>query len=282
MKDRQYVIGATGSGLQVEVAQSQSIAQNDTRVSLSYRIPLNADFSSAVRNSPAQAALPSARVSPDAPYAGKSYLYSEFIQANPDWVPMPGSRPIVPSNTVRYAFDLLKETKARPNFIPTQVDAIIDPTAKPTLLVAVDWTVLPKESKVDITTGITTIALPSVPGELISALLNKSQDVRSAFSLAGNGLVFNPRLLESVLSSGTNTVEIETTNHFITLTLQKGSVVLTGVNILTKQADAPTTANDPTISNITQTSANATVNISDINGVRNLSCQLQTAAGVNV
>ncbi len=177
----------------------------------------------------------------------------------------------------------MKETKTRPSFVPTHINAIIDPTARPTRLVSIDKTVLPTGSTIDTATGIMTIALPSVPGVLLSAVnLTNGQSVLSAFSLSGNGLVFNPRLLESALSSGTNTVEVETTNHFITLTLQKGSVVLTGVSIVTKVVDAPTSASAPTISNITQTSASATVNITDANGVRNLSCQLQTAAGVNV
>ena len=56
---------------------------------------------------------------------------------------------------------------------------------------------------------------------------------------------------------------METTNHIITLTLQKGSVILKGVTIAAKVADAPMSASAPSISNITQTGANVTVNISD-------------------
>ena len=167
-----------GSGLQVEVAQNEAVGTSDTRVSLSYRVPLNADFSSAIPK-PANTQVASAKkISSETPFAGKSYLYSQFIQENPGWVPVPGLTPFTAPIAAKNAPSLLDFTKGRPSFVPTHIDAIIDPTARPTRLVSIDKTVLPTGSTIDTATGITTIALPGVPGVLVSAInLTNGQNV---------------------------------------------------------------------------------------------------------
>ncbi len=66
----------------------------DTRVSLSYRVPLNADFTSAIPIAESSSSFVSKETFADAPHAGKSYLYSEFIRTNPHWVPAPGAFPV--------------------------------------------------------------------------------------------------------------------------------------------------------------------------------------------
>ena len=61
-----------------------------------------------------------------------------------------------------------------------------------------------------------------------------------------------------------NTIEAETTNYFVTLTIQKGSVKITNLQTQRKFVDAPTTVQAPTIENVSYTSFDAVMHIEDV------------------
>ena len=74
--------GVTGSGLQAEISQVSSGNTKNPRIMLSYRVPLNADFTSALSKPPTNSTtLSNIQANSDTPHLGKVYHQSEMIQS---------------------------------------------------------------------------------------------------------------------------------------------------------------------------------------------------------
>ncbi len=225
--------GVTGSWVKFEIYSDKGLGGvKNYGWMITWNMHINADFSSALPSSRNKDIAQVRPVEKENFQNREPVLYSQWIRENPSWIPPAIANTNPPSYQVA---DILKMVKNRPEYIPNTIFAKVDQTALPKLLVQIDKSVLPIGSTIDRVSGDVIISLPGTPGSIISATnLTTGNSVMNAFEIAGNSLRFKSRTLEWQLASGSNTIEVETTNQFITLTVEKWSVKLTNIVIKTK------------------------------------------------
>ena len=94
--------------------------------------------------------------------------------------------------------ELMEMVTTRPSFVPYTVSAHVDDSTKPSLLLQVDKSQLPRGTTLDKTSGDMTIALTENPGTIIG-VKNTSKDdadMSSAFAISGNTIYFRPRFID--------------------------------------------------------------------------------------
>jgi hypothetical protein len=224
------------------------------------RIPLNWDFSLASK----QDYTPSSAKSPSDTYNPRSSVsYAAFMAANPNWT--------AKSQRIRDGESIKEQTGNRSNTIlayvqeknsavPKTVHATVDRTAIPKLIISVDPSTLPTNATLDKKNGDITLSEALGFGSLISATntTNWQSLPSDSFTLGTNTLTIHPRVLESILSTGNNTLIIDTTLAITKLVVEKWSVKILSVSVTRKILNTKLVPGNIACTSTTITTANGT------------------------
>jgi hypothetical protein len=164
---------------------------------------------------------------------------------------------------------LVDQVAVRPSWIPSQVIAMLDKTAAPTRLIAVDKTALPAGSSIDTATGaITTplgVAVTAIAGVTKNggAFANAGQ-----FALSGNSLIISPRLIAQPAVGVVDTYVVTANNlgggtTLVTINVSHGSVKIDSIVISAGDTTAPTTSGGPSVSGTHGTGTTLSVTINE-------------------
>lgn len=230
-------------GVQYFDIRGRDRAPNDSRVTLSWTLPLGGRASLAPAFLPASASAPGAA---SAPQAARS--------------------PVSAS--------LLDQVATRPGWMPMQVIAKRDTTAAPTRLVVVDKTALPAGASVDPATGNVTAPLGVAVTGIAGVTLNAAPFVNTGqFVAAGSSLTINTTLIAQPTVGATD-VYVVTLNNAgggttnVTINVQRGSVKI--VSIVVAAGGADTTPDAFTFTDVTNQTTSTVVESNAI-----------TVAGIN-
>jgi len=199
-------LGGGRLGVQYQDIRGRDRAPNDSRVALSWTLPLG---TGATR----PAVAPSFQAAPTT------------------------ASTTAPRSPSLSAASLLDQVATRPGWMPSQVVAKRDTTAAPTRLVVVDKTALPAGTSVDSSTGAITAPLGVAVTGIAGVTRNAAPFVNTGqFVLSGNNLVIDPQRIEQP-AVGVTDVYIVTVNNAgggttnITVNVQRGSVKIVSIVI---------------------------------------------------
>lgn len=194
-------------GVSVTNLQGRHDTPNDTRVQLSWSIPLGG------RGTPSFTHL-----SPDVTHPGEKRSSMDAASA------FQGGR------------NLLDQVAMRPQWMPMQIIAKRDDTVAPVRLVAIDKTALPEGTQINNASGAVTVPLGVTLAGIAGVILNDAPFTNTGqFSLSGNSLVINPEKI-SQPSPATLDSYVVTVNHAdgggtnVTVKVARGSVSIVSVS----------------------------------------------------
>lgn len=165
---------------------------------------------------------------------------------------------------------LLDQASLRPAWIPAQVMARVDTTARPTRLVAVDKTGIPAGATVS-SGGIITAPLGAVALGIASVTLNGGAFANGGqFAVSGSNIVINPNLITQPAVGVTDTYVVTVNKAgggtlLVTITVTHGSVKVDSVTVGAGGADltAPTTTVAPAVTGTTSSGTTLTATINE-------------------
>lgn len=205
-------IGGGMLGVQYSDIRGRDRAPNDSRVTLSWTLPLG----------------------------GRASLAPAFLPASAS---VPGAASAAPATRSPVSSSLLDQVATRPGWMPMQVIAKRDTTAMPTRLVVVDKTALPAGASIDPVTGNVTAPLGVAVTGIAGVTLNAAPFANTGqFAVSGSSLTINTTLIAQPAVGATD-VYVVTLNNAgggttnVTINVQRGSVKIVSIVVVAGGAD---------------------------------------------
>lgn len=135
---------------------------------------------------------------------------------------------MAPKNVLDATFQAGREA-----FFPKTVTVQKDATVVVRRMVAIDKSDLPPGARIDTLTGNIVIPTGMQLGNIETAInaTNGQMLPLAAFSITGSVIIINTKVLEPILSRGTNSLEVTTENAIMTIIAEKGSVIIKSIKV---------------------------------------------------